>query len=183
MNPDLNIRLHSHDVKYSGGRSSGQQSVTGTTVVEDVNSHWIVKGRTGSYCGRGEPIRCGGVIRLMHLTSNKNLHSHYVPAPLSRNLHEVSAYSSKKGDGGDNWEVNCPLKHWQRDHFITLKHLDTDSFLTVTAKTYGDPISGQYEVATIRQLVGFTRWKVAEGVYLHQPEALHNLTNNNHFEL
>ena len=36
------IRLHSHDVKYGSG--SGQQSVTGTEVKEDVNSHWAIKG-------------------------------------------------------------------------------------------------------------------------------------------
>ena len=37
------IRLHSHDVKYGSG--SGQQSVTGTDVKEDVNSHWALKGK------------------------------------------------------------------------------------------------------------------------------------------
>ena len=37
------IRLHSHDVKYGSG--SGQQSVTGTEVKEDVNSHWAIKGK------------------------------------------------------------------------------------------------------------------------------------------
>ena len=36
------VRLHSHDVKYGSG--SGQQSVTGTEVKEDVNSHWAIKG-------------------------------------------------------------------------------------------------------------------------------------------
>ena len=37
------VRLHSHDVKYGSG--SGQQSVTGTDVKEDVNSHWALKGK------------------------------------------------------------------------------------------------------------------------------------------
>ena len=37
------VRLHSHDVKYGSG--SGQQSVTGTEVKEDVNSHWAIKGK------------------------------------------------------------------------------------------------------------------------------------------
>ena len=36
------VRLHSHDVKYGSG--SGQQSVTGTDIKEDVNSHWAIKG-------------------------------------------------------------------------------------------------------------------------------------------
>jgi dolichyl-phosphate-mannose--protein O-mannosyl transferase len=47
----IQVRLHSHDVKYGSG--SGQQSVTGTEVQEDVNSHWVVKGATGKFCDRG----------------------------------------------------------------------------------------------------------------------------------
>lgn len=39
-NVDYGVRLHSHDVKY--GTGSGQQSVTGTELTEDVNSHWYV---------------------------------------------------------------------------------------------------------------------------------------------
>lgn len=51
MNVGYKVRLHSHDVKY--GTGSGQQSVTGTDVQEDVNSHWVIKGETGKHCARG----------------------------------------------------------------------------------------------------------------------------------
>jgi dolichyl-phosphate-mannose--protein O-mannosyl transferase len=51
MNIGYKIRLHSHDVKY--GTGSGQQSVTGTDVQEDVNSHWVIKAQTGKHCVRG----------------------------------------------------------------------------------------------------------------------------------
>lgn len=51
MNVNYRVRLHSHDVKY--GTGSGQQSVTGVEISEDVNSHWIVKGETGKLCTRG----------------------------------------------------------------------------------------------------------------------------------
>lgn len=51
MNTGYKVRLHSHDVKY--GTGSGQQSVTGTDVQEDVNSHWAVKAETGKHCIRG----------------------------------------------------------------------------------------------------------------------------------
>lgn len=50
-NVDYKIRLHSHDVKYGSG--SGQQSVTGIGISEDLNSHWAVKGATGQHCSRG----------------------------------------------------------------------------------------------------------------------------------
>lgn len=51
LNVKRQLRLHSHDIKYGSG--SGQQSVTGTSVGEDVNSHWIIKGENGSLCTRG----------------------------------------------------------------------------------------------------------------------------------
>lgn len=50
-NVDLKVRLHSHDVKYGAG--SGQQSVTGTEVSEDINSHWEIIPATGKNCKRG----------------------------------------------------------------------------------------------------------------------------------
>lgn len=51
LNEDGNVRLHSHDVKY--GTGSGQQSVTGTKIQEDSNSHWLIKAPTGKECTRG----------------------------------------------------------------------------------------------------------------------------------
>ena len=72
----------SHDVKYGSG--SGQQSVTGTGQQEDVNSHWLVKGpEEGDHCARGEPVACGQRLRLEHLTTSRNLHSHHFSSPLS----------------------------------------------------------------------------------------------------
>merc|ERR1711974_56975 len=63
------VRLHSHDVKYGSG--SGQQSVTGTEVKEDVNSHWAIKGPSlKKQCSRGNPIECGQEIRFEHVTTN-----------------------------------------------------------------------------------------------------------------
>jgi dolichyl-phosphate-mannose--protein O-mannosyl transferase len=50
-NIDLKVRLHSHDVKYGAG--SGQQSVTGSDLSEDINSHWEIKAATGKHCKRG----------------------------------------------------------------------------------------------------------------------------------
>jgi len=50
-NVDVKVRLHSHDVKYGAG--SGQQSVTGTELSEDINSHWQIKAATGQHCKRG----------------------------------------------------------------------------------------------------------------------------------
>lgn len=51
LNTAYKIRLHSHDIKYGSG--SGQQSVTGSELKEDVNSIWIVKGTSSLPCKRG----------------------------------------------------------------------------------------------------------------------------------
>lgn len=113
-NIDYKIRLHSHDVKYGSG--SGQQSVTGTTIPEDINSHWAIKAITGQTCVRGyatlssfilqllaekltifiyfsESIKCGDSIRLQHLSTTKNLHSHLFSSPLS-GYQEISCYGN-----------------------------------------------------------------------------------------
>ena len=46
-----------------------------------------------------EPIKCGQTIRLMHVNTHKNLHSHHFSSPLSHNL-EVSAFG-EDGIGDD----------------------------------------------------------------------------------
>ncbi len=51
VNNAFKIRLHSHDIKYGSG--SGQQSVTGTDVTDDVNSNWVAKGTNKFPCTRG----------------------------------------------------------------------------------------------------------------------------------
>lgn len=51
LNTDYRIRLHSHDVKY--GTGSGQQSVTGTEIQEDSNSHWTILPSLNKNCDRG----------------------------------------------------------------------------------------------------------------------------------
>ena len=50
---------------------------------------------------------CGQIIRLEHLLTGKNLHSHDIPSPLSRKF-EVSGYGDDgEGDASDNWMIEC----------------------------------------------------------------------------
>lgn len=143
LNVDYRSRLHSHDVKY--GTGSGQQSVTGVETSDDVNSHWTIKGPTGKMCTRGAEIKCGDTIRLQHLTTKKNLHSHTFSSPLSGNQ-EISAYGddSGEGDSGDHWEVVCNEESWRRDTKVQLRHTDTKKFLAMSGRSFGRPISGFY---------------------------------------
>jgi len=165
FNKDHNVRLHSHDVKYGSG--SGQQSVTGTEVQEDVNSHWAIKGATGKSFPRGDPIKCGSTIRLEHIATNKNLHSHHFASPLSGHQ-EISAYGDGgEGDSGDHWNIVCSGDLWIRDETVMLKHLDTQQYLAASGRTFGRPINGQMEIVGLHSSGGAVHWQAVEGIYLH----------------
>ncbi|XP_050497762.1 stromal cell-derived factor 2 [Diabrotica virgifera virgifera] len=181
LNTDYRVRLHSHDVKY--GTGSGQQSVTGTEVQEDINSHWLVKPATGKSLERGTPIKCGSTIRLEHVDTKKNLHSHHFSSPLSSNQ-EISCYGDNgEGDSGDNWMVICSGDSWQRDESIMFKHVDTDMYLSVSGRTFGRPINGQMEVIGVRSSTGSVHWQTAEGVFLHAPDLSARHMHSVHSEL
>ncbi|XP_055923363.1 stromal cell-derived factor 2 [Eupeodes corollae] len=168
LNSDYGSRLHSHDVKYGSG--SGQQSVTGIEIQEDVGSHWSIKAATGKYCNRGEAIKCGDTIRLEHLTTKKNLHSHMFSSPLSGEQ-EVSCYGvDGLGDTGDHWEVICSNDSWQRDSPVRFRHVDTGVFLGLSGRSFGRPISGQMEVVGFNNPQHGTRWTTAEGLFIVQQE-------------
>ncbi|XP_040158737.1 stromal cell-derived factor 2 [Anopheles arabiensis] len=169
VNTDYKVRLHSHDVKY--GTGSGQQSVTATELQEDVNSHWAVKAATGKHCERGEPVKCGDTIRLHHLATNKNLHSHHFQSPLSGNQ-EISAYGDEHGEGdsGDHWLVVCSGDSWVRTNPVRLQHIDTNMYLGVSGRTFGRPINGQMEVIGLPNPYSGTEWIAAEGLFIHPTE-------------
>lgn len=169
MNIAHKIRLHSHDVKYGSG--SGQQSVTGIKLSEDVNSHWTLKGsQDKDFCQRGEPIECGQKIRLEHLTTKKNLHSHHFSSPLS-SAQEVSAFGDGGvGDSGDIWVVMCEGEFWSRDDQVMFKHKDTGAYLAASGHTFGRPINGQMEIVGTSMPDGSTNWKVQEGIYVHHSD-------------
>merc|ERR1712241_808189 len=166
MNVHRSIRLHSHDVKYGSG--SGQQSVTGVDDKDDVNSHWAVKGPTAKkFCDRGIPVECGQKIRLEHLTTARNLHSHHFSSPLS-NSQEVSAFGDDgDGDTGDVWTVVCDTDVWRRDDTVMFKHVDTGVFLGASGQTFGRPIHGQMEIVGVSMPDISTKWKAAEGIFVH----------------
>ncbi|KAF7266224.1 hypothetical protein GWI33_020410 [Rhynchophorus ferrugineus] len=180
MNTDYRVRLHSHDVKY--GTGSGQQSVTATELQEDINSHWLIKGATGKSCLRGDSIQCGSVIRLEHIETKKNLHSHIFSSPLSGNQ-EISAYGDDKaeGDSGDNWTLICTGDLWRRDDSVMFRHVDTQMYLAVSGRTFGRPINGQMEVVGVKSSSGAVHWQAMEGVFLHTPDVKHHV--HQHTEL
>ena len=164
------VRLHSHDIKYGSG--SGQQSVTGMSETGDVNSHWQILGPINQECIRGTPVKCGSIIRLMHLATKCFLHSHLMPAPLSRSQQEISCFGkqekdSESSDSGDHFKVLCNGDFWTQSDEIRLKHEDTGKFLAISGQKYSRPIAGQLEIAgisTANSREGL--WSSAEGIYI-----------------
>ncbi len=89
-----------------------------------MNSYWQV---SADDCERGTPIKCDTIIRILHVTTRRNLHSHDFSSPLSHNQ-EVSAYGEDGiGDEGDLWRVVCTSRndYWLRKDGIRLQHFAT----------------------------------------------------------
>ncbi|KAJ2779892.1 Protein O-mannosyltransferase 2 [Coemansia javaensis] len=100
--------LHSHKDAYPDG--SRQQQITGYTH-KDLNNYWIVSKVHGQEHGNttatAEFVRHGDVVRLVHESTARNLHSHPVAAHMSKRDWEVSGYgvNSTYPDPNDYWQV------------------------------------------------------------------------------
>ncbi|XP_021040685.1 stromal cell-derived factor 2-like protein 1 [Mus caroli] len=164
LNTHHKVRLHSHDIKYGSG--SGQQSVTGVEESDDANSYWRIRGGSEGGCPRGLPVRCGQAVRLTHVLTGKNLHTHHFPSPLSNNQ-EVSAFGEDgEGDDLDLWTVRCSGQHWEREASVRFQHVGTSVFLSVTGEQYGNPIRGQHEVHGMPSANAHNTWKAMEGIFI-----------------
>ncbi|RKP09181.1 MIR motif-containing protein, partial [Thamnocephalis sphaerospora] len=152
------------------GTGSGQQSVTGLQASADPDCLWQVNAAMGEECRRGEPVKCGQSIRLVHYSTSKLLHSHRHTSPLSNNQ-EVSAFDGQ--DAGDNWTVECVAADsagaaWRRETPVRLQHAETDMYLYASdAYMYGSPIRGQMEVSAVSAPDDNTLWRSEVDIALH----------------
>jgi dolichyl-phosphate-mannose--protein O-mannosyl transferase len=179
------FRLHSHEIAYGSG--SGQQSVTAHASRNDPNSYWLVKEGDGeAACELGTKIQCGATIRLEHVATRRNLHTHAFRAPLSPQ-HEVSGFGvAGDGDAGDNWIVDCVETHqcsadgkcddqgvWKRDALVKLRSAITGRLLTTSWRERFDdsncprcPINGQQQVSATTEDNEYAFWFAGEGIYV-----------------
>jgi dolichyl-phosphate-mannose--protein O-mannosyl transferase len=168
-------RLHSHPIGYSkNGISSGQQSVTCVHASDDSNSLWIVKpAHHMDACDRGQPIANDAVLRLEHVNTEKNLHSHgKFSSPIS-GMQEVSAFGdSGIGDFGDNFIVSWDTKfgsHWRQGVGVNLQHVETKRYVSCDPRyVYSHPIPGQLEVSCGSDS---SFWVADAGVYFKLPDS------------
>lgn len=111
--------LHSHVQTYPEG--SKQQQVT-CYHHKDSNNDWFF------YPNRGQPdynpesldttyLANGDVIRLIHASTGRNLHSHAVSAPVTKADNEVSSYGNTTiGDEKDHWTIEVVNDAASRDY-------------------------------------------------------------------
>lgn len=100
--------LHSHWHLYPEGVGAKQQQVT-TYSHKDDNNDWIVK----HYDRQPDPknktvelVRNGDLVRLEHVVTARNLHSHKEAAPITKRHYQVTCYGENgMGDANDVWRV------------------------------------------------------------------------------
>ncbi len=184
QNVHMNFFLHSHELNYGSG--SGQQIVTGFGDDNDYNSLWTFKYpdmgneelTADKDCLSGQKIKCGQLVRLEHMNTKRNLHSHAAfNGPVS-GRQEVSGYGEQgDGDTGDNWIVECHANDvdgylYAKTQFY-LRHKDTDKYLyTDSGSKYNNqncrrcPIIGQAETSGSRSKNKHCLWKVHSGFFI-----------------
>lgn len=174
----LDVRLHSSEIGYGSG--SQQQAVTGNPDSGDSNSYWQVRAASttpsSDACAQGETLKHGDKIRLTHLGTKKNLHSHQYQSPLSQKQ-EVSGFGDNgDGDVGDDWELMVREKGdaydagwggpWMRDSIVRLKHVVTGQYLFSHRKQFNNgPVEGHTEVTCSPRADDRTQWVVEEGIF------------------
>eukprot|EP00922_Rhytidocystis_sp_ex-Travisia-forbesii_P014574 GHVS01021786.1.p1 GENE.GHVS01021786.1~~GHVS01021786.1.p1 ORF type:complete len:236 (+),score=41.00 GHVS01021786.1:80-787(+) len=172
--------------KIAWGSGSGQQAVTGIGGDNyDETVLWYVKEPHDAKASSatGSPVSCGSVVRLEHADSNKNLHSHEIPSPIS-GQNEVSAFGTN-GDGneGDNFVVECVRdgkinnsSPWTTKDYVALRHEGMHGFLKGSASKKFNrdncprcPIEGHMEIVVGNSGNEPTQeelWKAVDGVFL-----------------
>ena len=99
--------LHSHWHLYPEGVGARQQQVTGYSHKDD-NNKWIIK-KFDVEPTEGEEVtlvKNGDLVRLEHLPTSRNLHSHREIAPVTKQHYQVTCYGENgTGDANDVWRV------------------------------------------------------------------------------
>ena len=167
--------LSSFGMNWSTG--SGLQIVTAVQSDKDLNSLFTIKeGDTYPVKINGDPVLCGEVIRLEHIITGKNLHSHDFKSFVTNSQEACAFGEDGNGDVNDNYRITC---YKQEDNdLITgkteffLQHVPTEKWLYINYKTsmYNDgncrgcPIRGQREVSLTTKKDKQCLWKVIGGI-------------------
>uniref|UniRef100_A0A1B6CJ65 Protein O-mannosyl-transferase 2 n=2 Tax=Clastoptera arizonana TaxID=38151 RepID=A0A1B6CJ65_9HEMI len=97
--------LHSHWHLYPDGVGARQQQIT-TYTHKDENNKWLVKKYNNDSTNGTELLKHGDLVRLEHVLTRRNLHSHREQAPITKKHYQVTGYGENgTGDANDVWKV------------------------------------------------------------------------------
>jgi len=98
--------LHSHYHLYPKGVGARQQQIT-TYTHKDENNQWLIKPyNKDAPKDKVQLLKHGDLIRLEHVQTRRNLHSHREPAPLTKKHLQVTGYGENgTGDANDIWKL------------------------------------------------------------------------------
>ncbi|XP_022241341.1 protein O-mannosyl-transferase 2-like [Limulus polyphemus] len=100
--------LHSHWHLYPEGVGARQQQVTAYSHKDD-NNKWLIKkfdDQPQPSSNKIELIKNGDLVRLEHLVTTRNIHSHKEMAPVTKRHQQVTCYGENgTGDANDVWKV------------------------------------------------------------------------------
>ncbi len=186
------FHLSSFGMNWSTG--SGLQIVTSVSSDRDTNSLFTIKEGEG-YSSKftGEPVKCGEVIRLEHINTGKNLHSHDFKSFVTDSQEACAFGENGIGDVNDNLRISC---YKQEDgEIITgksevfIQHVPTEKWLYINYRTsmYNDrncrgcPIRGQREVSLTDKKDKQCLWQVIGGIIFSsdKEQNIANSDNNN----
>jgi hypothetical protein len=148
--------LTSCEHNYRHERSSAQQIVGGSARLNE-NNIWKVKPphHQMHITMDGQPVMEADAIRLEHVTTRKNLHSHDKPAPLTGpGQNEVTAHAGSGpgiGDIRDDWFVALTQGDaWCINQAIRLRHLRPQGRILHSHGLADQNLTaGLYEVTTV----------------------------------
>jgi len=101
--------LHSHWDLFPSGVGAEQQVVS-SYIHRDDNNKFIIKrwhdGSVNSSSGESDLVRHGDLIKLQHLVTGRNLHSHNIPAIKDKKFYQITGYGDDgEGDDNDVWRI------------------------------------------------------------------------------
>ncbi|VEU19431.1 DEKNAAC100163 [Brettanomyces naardenensis] len=122
LSPNL---LHSHSQLYPDG--SNQHQVT-TYGFKDSNNVWEFKKARGPF-QYSRYLKNGDVVRLQHLNTKSNLHSHPIRGHVSTDFYEVSGYGNEEvGDTKDDWVFEIVSQVHSSNSTYSLLHETNSSY-------------------------------------------------------
>jgi dolichyl-phosphate-mannose-protein mannosyltransferase len=168
--------LHSHSHLYPEDAGPVQQQITAYSHKDD-NNKWLVKKPDREYNESTDPVEfvvAGSIIRLEHIMTKRNLHSHKEKAPLTKSHFQASGYGKDGiGDANDNWVVEIVGgKEGERvktvSSAIRLRHLNVGCYLFTHSEQLPKWGWEQHEVTCSKQISDpNTLWNV-EGHVNHR---------------